>query len=257
MLRSISCWNGRGSSSKSRSPFLTIWPSVKWTFWMWPRTRARTSTVAEESSQPLKSSLSTSSRTSACCTVTLGGGASARGGGLQQPASARAPARARATVEDDELGDGPCALTHDDVSSAPGSELDAVLLHHRRADLRAGGKDLVEDVERPFGGLAALVLRGLAALLLRVAERGAGLGRVGRSPCRSPNKPPGRPATRPARRRPAPAAARSRAPPPRGRTRWRPSRPNRPARGRRRAAATARWPAPAPPARPRPAAGRA
>ena len=48
--------NGRLSMVNSRSPTLTIWPSLKWILSMKPETRARTSTEASASKRPENSS---------------------------------------------------------------------------------------------------------------------------------------------------------------------------------------------------------
>src|SRR5437867_276886 len=74
---------------KRRSPFFTSLPSLKSTLSRYPLTRARTSTVSGDSSLPMYSSHSITSRATGWTTVTVGGGAvgAAR---FPQPANNRA-----------------------------------------------------------------------------------------------------------------------------------------------------------------------
>ena len=89
---------GAGSMTNSRSPCLTIWPSLKWMESMKPDTRARTSTVSTAAKRPVYSSHSVIVFCSGCETVTGGGGGAAPATGLlSQPASM--PANNAATMK--------------------------------------------------------------------------------------------------------------------------------------------------------------
>src|SRR5437870_320416 len=65
---------------------------------MWPRTRARTSTLWAASIQPLYCSLSVIRRSSGWATETFGGGGSTRATGFSQPPAAPISAATHANV---------------------------------------------------------------------------------------------------------------------------------------------------------------
>src|SRR5215208_4154719 len=82
--------------TNSRSPCLTIWPSLKWMESMKPETRARTSTVSTAVKRPVNSSHSLMTFCSGRATATEGGGGTELAAGLpSQPTSACAANNSR------------------------------------------------------------------------------------------------------------------------------------------------------------------